>query len=170
MAKQRLGSRCLLFLQLGSGVGVFFFLFLTGLYLGMLPTALLAPLLVFWALGEVLFALGMFCVYLMSREAKHAFAGLLLVAASAFNLNQALGLWASGGLIEVAVQALAVVGVSLLLYELGRARPGSQLELAGGLIFLGVIFQIVRAPLFEAIGVILLLIGFLLASTRLGRL
>ncbi len=170
MSKQRLGSRCLLFLQLGSGVGFLFFLFLTGLYLGMLPPALLSPLLVFWALGEVLFALGMFCVYLMSREAKHAFAGLLLVAASAFNLNQALGLWPPGGLIEIAIQALAVVGVSLLFYELGRARPGSGLEVAGGLIFLGVIFQIVRAPLMEAVGVVLLLIGFLIAATRLGRL
>ena len=164
------GARCLNLLRTGSLLGFFFGLFLGAIYVNFLSTTLLKPLFLYWGLALLVMGAGMLCVYALSLKPKHAFGGMLLVASAFFSANAALGLLPSLGLLEVAVQALAIVAFSLLLYELGRDRPGSGLELAGGLVFLGVIFQILSAPLLEAIGVFLLAIGFLLASGRLARL
>ncbi len=164
------GARCLNLLRLGSLLGFFFGLFLGAVYVNFLSTALLKPLFLYWGLAQLTMGAGLLCVYALSQKQKHAFGGMLLLASAFFSANAALGVLPSLGLLEVAIQALGVVSFSLLLYELGRDRPGSGLELAGGLVFLGVIFQILSTPLLEAVGVFLLAIGFLLASGRLARL
>lgn len=165
-----LGARCLNLLRTGSLLGFFFGLFLGAIYTSFLSTTLLKPLFLYWSLALLVMGAGLLCVYALSLKPKHAFGGMLLLASAFFSANAVLGFLPSLGLLEAAIQALGVVAFSLLLYELGRDRPGSGLELAGGLIFLGVIFQIVRQPLFEALGVFLLALGFLLASGRLARL
>ena len=165
-----LGARCLNLLRTGSLFGFFFGLFLGAIYVNFLSPALLKPLFLYWSLALLVMGAGMLCIYALSLKPKHAFGGMLLLASAFFSANAALELLPSLGLLETATQALAVVAFSLLLYELGRDRPGSGLELAGGLVFLGVIFQIVRQPLLEALGVFLLALGFLLASGRLARL
>ena len=164
------GARCLNLLRTGSTLGFFFGLFMGAIYLNFLSTALLKPLFLYWSLALLTMGAGMLCVYALSLKPKHAFGGMMLLASALFSANAALGILPSLGLLEVSVQALAVVAFSLLLYEIGKDRPGSGLEAAGGLIFLGVIFQIVNAPLMEAIGVFLLAAGFLHASGRLARL
>ena len=164
------GARCLDLLRLGSMLGFFFGLFLGAIYIGFLQKGLVYPLFLYWGLAQAVMGAGLICVYRLSQKPKHAFGGMLLVASAFFSANRALELFPPLGLIEAATQALGVVSFSLLLYELGRDRPGSGLELAGGLIFLGVIFQILSAPLMEAVGVFLLALGFLLASGRLARL
>ena len=111
----------------------------------------------------------MFCIYGISGNFKHAFGGMLLVASGLLTANSVLKIFPSMGLLDIAVQALAIVSFSLLLYELGKARPGSGLEFSGGLIFLGVIFQILQNPLMEGIGTFVLAAGFLLTSDRLYR-
>ncbi len=164
------GSRCLGWLRAGSSLGFFFALLLGGIYLNMLSREMLGPLFVFWAAAELVMGIAMLCVYGLSSKPKHALGGVLLLAAAFFSLNTVFRLLPSLGLVETAVQALGLVAFSLILYELGRQRPGVGLEGAGGLIFLGVIFQILQAPLMEAAGVLLLAAGFLLASGRLARL
>ncbi len=164
------GARCLNLLRLGSLLGFFFGLFLGAVYVNFLSTALLKPLFLYWGLAQLTMGTGLLCVFALSHKQKHTFGGMLLLASAFFSANAALGILPGLGLLEVAIQALGVVSFSLLLYELGRDRPGSGLELAGGLIFLGVIFQILSAPLLEAVGVFLLAAGFLLASGRLARL
>ncbi|WP_457630004.1 hypothetical protein [Oceanithermus sp.] len=164
------GSRCLGWLGAGSTLGFFFALLLGGVYLNVLSRQMLGPLFVYWAAVELVLAGGLLCVYRLSGEAKHAFGGMLLLGAAFFSLNAVFRFLPSLGLLETAVQALGLVAFSLLLYELGRQRPATGLEGAGGLIFLGVIFQILQAPLMEAAGVFLLAAGFLLASGRLMRL
>ena len=168
--KRKDGARCLNLLRFGSVLGFLFALFLGAMYVNFLDPGLLRPLLLYWGLAKLVMGAGLICVYGLSQKPKHAFGGMLLVVSAFFSANQALGLFPGLGLLETATEALAVVSFSLLLYELGRDRPGSGLELAGGLIFLGVIFQILSAPLMEAIGVGLLGAGFLLASGRLARL
>lgn len=164
------GAQCLNLLRTGSLLGFFFGLFMGAIYIDFLSPSLLQPLFLYWGLALLVMGAGMLCVYTLSLKPKHAFGGMMLLASAFFSANAALGLLPSLGLLEVAVQALAVVAFSLLLYEIGKDRPGSGLEIAGGLIFLGVIFQILSAPLMEAIGVFLLAAGFLLASGRLARL
>lgn len=164
------GLRCLGRLRLAALLGFFFALLLGGVHVGMLDVALLGPVLLYWALVQLVMASGVLCVYGLSGSPKHALGGGLLFAGAALTFGTVSG-WFSGlGLVGVAVQALGLVAFSLLLYETGRQRPGSGLDGAGGLIFLGVVFQILQAPLMEAAGVVLLGAGFLLASARLGRL
>ncbi len=164
------GARCLSQLRLASVLGFFFGLLMGGVYINMISKELLGALFLYWAAAQVVMASGMLCVYGLSGKPKHAFGGMLLFAGALFSVNMVLGVLPPMGLIETAVQALGLVAFSLLLYEVGRQRPGSGLEGAGGLIFLGVIFQILQSPLMEAVGVFLLAAGFLLASGRLGRL
>ncbi len=150
-------------------MGFFFALFLGGVYIQLLTTALLPPIFLYWAVVQLLMAWGMFCIYRVSGNFKHVFGGMLLVSSGLITANTVLRLFPSLGLVGIAIQALGIVSFSLLLYELGKARPGTGLELSGGLIFLGVIFQILQNPLMEGIGVFLLAAGFLLTSDRLYR-
>ena len=150
-------------------MGFFFALFLGGVYIQFLSTALLPPILLYWAVVQLLMAWGMFCIYRISGNFKHVFGGMLLVSSALITANSVLKIFPSLGLVGIAIQALGIVSFSLLLYELGKARPGSGLELSGGLIFLGVIFQILQNPLMEGIGVFILAAGFLLTSDRLYR-
>ncbi len=150
-------------------MGFFFALFLGGVYIQLLTTALLPPIFLYWAVVQLLMAWGMFCIYRISGNFKHVFGGMLLVSSGLITANTVLRLFPSLGLVGIAIQALGIVSFSLLLYELGKARPGTGLELSGGLIFLGVIFQILQNPLMEGIGVFLLAAGFLLTSDRLYR-
>ncbi len=150
-------------------MGFFFALFLGGVYIQLLSTALLPPIFLYWAVVQLLMAWGMFCIYRISGNFKHVFGGMLLVSSGLITANTVLNIFPSLGLVGVAIQALGIVSFSLLLYELGKARPGTGLELSGGLIFLGVIFQILQNPLMEGIGVFLLAAGFLLTSDRLYR-
>ncbi len=163
------GSGCLGRLRLASLMGFFFALFLGAVYLQFLSVSLLPPILLYWAVVQMLLAWGMFCIYRLSGNFKHVFGGMLLVASGLITANNVLRIMPSLGLLGISIQALAIVSFSLLLYELGKARPGSGLELSGGLVFLGVIFQILQNPVMEGLGVFLLAAGFLLTSDRLYR-
>lgn len=164
------GARCLALLRLASTLGFFFSLFMAGVYLGMLTPDFVRPLVVYWSAVMLVMATGVFCVYSLSQSPKHALAVMLLVAGAAFAFGSATGLYPGLGMVGVAAQALGVVSFSLLVYELGRQRPGVGLEAAAGLIFLGTVFQILQSPLMEAAGLVILAVGFLLTSGRLVRL
>lgn len=163
------GHKCLSRLRLASLMGFFFALFLGAVYIQFLNVSLLPPVFLYWAVVQWIMASAMFCIYGISGNFKHAFGGMLLVASGLLTANSVLKIFPSMGLLDIAVQALAIVSFSLLLYELGKARPGSGLEFSGGLIFLGVIFQILQNPLMEGIGTFVLAAGFLLTGDRLYR-
>ncbi|HGY09536.1 MAG TPA: hypothetical protein ENK37_05730 [Oceanithermus profundus] len=164
------GKPCLARLRLASVLGFFFALLLAGVYLGMLGREMLGPLYLYWALAQLVMASAVLCVYRISGKPKHVMGAFLLMAGAFFTANALLGVLPVGGLLATSVQALGVVAFSLLLYEIGRQRTGTGLEGAGGLVFLGVVFQILQSPLMEMAGVFLLAAGFLLAGGRLGRL
>jgi len=72
--------------------------------------------------------------------------------------------------LTLGVEALAMTGFSLTIFDIGRIRPETNLQLAGGLIFLGVIFSMLPSGALEFAGAAALLFGLLLTATRLMRL
>ncbi len=163
--KQGLGKQCLRRLLYGLTLGFFYTIFLGGTYTGLAPVPM-EFIRVIWGITQLILAYGVFCIYQLSEDPKYVLATLLLAASSVFTLIPMIHL----GFIALAVEALAVTALSLVLYDLGKARPESGLILVGGLIFLGVIFSILNQPTMEGLGILALLIGFLLGATRLMRL
>lgn len=163
MGNQAQGSRCVRSLVYGTGLGVFYPLFLIFSVVG-LETVPPVVATLFWGVVQLILAYGAFCIYSVSRETKYALVTLLLATSAIFTLR------APHPFLANAVEALAITGVSLLLFDIGRARPETGLEWAGGLIFIGVIFSILDTPVTGFIAAVALLFGMVLAATRLMRL
>jgi len=68
----------------------------------------------------------------------------------------------------IGIEALAVTGLSLSLFDLGRATR-LDMGIPAGMIFLGVILQILQDPLMSFVGILFLAIGFYLSLKRLTR-
>ncbi len=155
-------ARCLRTLAYGLGLGFFYPLFILGttfLELGI-------PALIFqayWALVKLALAYGILCWYRVVGERKVALVGLLLILSGLFTFTSL------PQLVIFAGEALALVGLSLVLFDISKGIPALQLEIPSGLIFLGVIFYILNVPAMQTVGLAFLLLGFLLASQRLLR-
>ena len=156
------GGDCLRRLTYALGLGFFYTLFLAGGVLGLVQMPVVFVSL-YWGVAKLVMAYAVFCVYRVSRSPRHAVAGILLAASGLFSL-----LPSGKGFVVLAVEALAITALSLVLFDIGHAFPDNRLELAGGLLFLGVIFSIVGSVLMAGVGVFSLLLGFLLGTTRLA--
>ena len=66
----------------------------------------------------------------------------------------------------IGIEALAVTGLSLSLFDLGKAT-GTEMGIPSGMIFLGVILQILQNELMSYVGIVFLAIGFYLSLRRL---
>ncbi len=163
--QSRSGKRCLRWLLYGLSLGFFYTLFLGGTFTGLAPVPLTFTQFL-WGVTQLVLAYAVYCIYRLSDEFKYLLATLLLVASGIFAILPIVHL----AFIAIAIEALAVTSLSLVLYDLGKARPESGLILVGGLIFLGVIFSILNNPAMEGVGILALFIGFLLGATRLMRL
>ena len=67
----------------------------------------------------------------------------------------------------IGIEALAVTGLSLSLFDLGRATR-LDMGIPAGMIFLGVILQILQNQLMSFVGILFLAIGFYLSLKRLA--
>ncbi len=163
VTKQVQSHRCIRVLVYGTGLGIFYPLLLIFSVVG-LETVPPGVIGLFWAVVKLLLAYGTFCIYTVSRENKHALVTLLLTVSALFVV------FTPHPFLANAVEALAITGFSLVLFDIGRARPETQLEWAGGLIFIGVVFSILNTPATGFIAAVALLFGMVLAATRLMRL
>ncbi len=157
------GSKCVQILVYGTALGLFYPLILLGSYIGF-ETVPLPVAWWYWGIIKLILAYGVVCLYQINHMFKYALVAILLFVSGIFSF------YPPHPALVVGVEALAVTGFSLTLFDIGRMRPETNLQLAGGLIFLGVILSMLPAGALEFAGVAALLFGFVLAATRLMRL
>lgn len=129
------------------------------------PEVLQAIMLLVWALAKIGFAFSLVCLYQATGYVKWAIAALLL-ASSAF-LPYVLHNPESQ-IFVIGMEALAVTGLSLSLFDLGKATR-RDMGIPAGIIFLGVILQILQNQLLSFVGILFLAIGFYLSLRQLTR-
>ncbi len=115
---------------------------------------------VLWGVAQMVMGAAVICLYRHQRAARWGAVGALLI------LSGVLTLFPTSAFLSQALQALAVAGFSLVLYDLQK-YVGVPLMLPGGLIFLAVIAQIVSSPLMAFIGLALLALGAGLGLARM---
>ncbi len=157
------GTTCVRTLVFGTAMGAFYPLIVAGLYMGLesLPLAIAS---VYWGLIKAILAYAVLCLYQLNGLKKYAFVSILLFASAVFSIHPV------AYFLTMATEALALTGLSLVIFDLGRSRPASNLQLAGGLIFLGVVLSVLNAPAVEFAASVALLFGLLLTATRLMRI
>jgi len=115
-----------------------------------------------WPFAKLGFAVSLVCLYQATGHARWALAGILLALSALlpwFLTNP------ESQILLLGIEALAVTALSLSLFDLGRAANLS-LETPAGLIFLGVILQILQNPLMAFVGIVFLTFGFYLTLKR----
>jgi len=113
-----------------------------------------------WALAQVAWGVGVLCLYRRQRAARWGAVGVVLL------LSAWMSLAPTSAFLAQALQALAITGFSLVLYDVDKLT-GVPLRLPGGLIFLAVIGSLLSSPLMAFIGLAFLALGSALALMRL---
>ncbi len=130
-----------------------------------IPASIQSLNLMLWAIAKIGFAFSLVCLYQATGYTKWAIAAMLLAASAVLPYvltNHESQVFVLG------IEALAVTGLSLSLFDLGRATQ-RDLGTSAGLVFLGVILQILQSPIMAYVGIILLAIGFYLSLKQLLR-
>ncbi len=161
---------CVRWLNISLGLGFLYALALTfviSLGLAMpdlkLPDLVQGIILLVWAIAKIGFAFSWVCLYQATGYVKWAIAALLLAASA---LMPYILTNPESQVFIVGIEALAVTGLSLSLFDLGRATR-LDLGIPAGMIFLGVILQILQNQLMSFVGILFLAIGFYLSLKRL---
>lgn len=162
-------SRCLRWLNISLGLGLIYAIgLIANIALGMIISeGALSPLtqtvmLLVWSLAKLGFALSLICLYQVTSHIRWALAGLLLALSALlpwFLTNP------ESQFLVLGIEALAITGLSLSLFDLGRAT-NSALELPSGLIFLGVVLQILQNEIMSFVGIVFLAFGFYLTLKK----
>ncbi|HEY80676.1 MAG TPA: hypothetical protein G4O05_06305 [Caldilineae bacterium] len=164
--------RCVRWLNISLGLGFIYALalvFTIALSLAMpdlkVPDFVQGVILLIWAIAKIGFAFSLVCLYQSTGYLKWAIAALLLAASAImpYILTNPESL-----VFVIGIEALAVTGLSLSLFDLGRATR-LDMGIPAGMIFLGVILQILQDPLMSFVGILFLAIGFYLSLKRLTR-
>jgi hypothetical protein len=162
--------RCVKWLNISLGMGLLYALALVFfISLGLAAPDLKMPeimqllILLLWALAKIGFAFSLVCLYQATGYVKWALAALLLAASAVLPY-----LLTNPGseIFVVGIEALAITGLSLSLFDLGRATH-TDMGIPAGMIFLGVILQILQNQLMSYVGIVFLAIGFYLSLRRL---
>ncbi len=124
-----------------------------------------AWLVLLWSLTQLAMGFAVFCLYRHQRLTRWAAVAVLLVASSLLTTYPNVGT----SLLRTAVEALGVVGFSLVLYDVGKILR-QPMGTASGLIFLAVIGTLLQTPLTAFAGLVLLVLGAYLAARQLGLL
>ncbi len=103
---------------------------------------------------------GTLCLYQHQRAARWGAVGVVLVLAGVVTLFPLTDFMAH------ALQALGLVGLSLVFYDLDKVM-GVPLMFPGGLLFLAVIATVLNTPLMAFVGLALLALSGTLALMRL---
>jgi len=162
--------RCVTWLNISLGLGLLYALLLVFfISLGLaapdmpIPKAVQLSILLLWALAKIGFAFSLVCLYQATGYVKWAVAALLLAASAV--LPYVL-VHPGSEVFVIGIEALAVTGLSLSLFDLGRAT-NTEMGIPAGMIFLGVILQILQNQLMSYVGIVFLAIGFYLSLKRL---
>ncbi len=113
-----------------------------------------------WALAQAVLGVGVLCLYRRQRAARWGAVGAVLLLSAWMSLSP------TSAFLAQALQALALTGFSLVLYDVDKLT-GVPLRLPGGLIFLAVIGSLLGSPLMAFVGLAFLALGSALALTRL---
>ncbi len=113
-----------------------------------------------WAAAQAALGYAVLCLYRHQKAARWGAVGVLLLVSAFFSVAP------PSAFLSQAIQALALTGFSLVLYDIEKVA-GVRLRLAGGLIFLGVIGSILSSPLMAFVGLALMALGAGLALIRL---
>ncbi len=144
------------------GIAVFYPLFLLGGALGMgLPMHVVG---IYWGVIQLALAYSVICMYGTTKQVKLSIVGILLVASGIFSFVPV------STFLAAATEALAITGLSLVLFDLGKVFPALSMQIPSGLIFLGVIFSILSSPIMNFVGLLSLLTGMLLSSIKVGKI
>ncbi|NPA27386.1 MAG: hypothetical protein GXO36_07305 [Chloroflexi bacterium] len=115
-----------------------------------------------WSLTLLAMGFAVFCLYRHQRVVRWAVVAVLLVLASLLTSYPVLSpFWI------YTLQALGVVGFSLVMYDVGKLLR-QPLGTGSGLIFLAIISTILNSPLAAFIGMVLMILGAYLLLQRLG--
>ncbi len=162
--------RCVKWLNISLGIGLIYALamvFLISISIAApemrTPEFIHGIILFLWALAKIGFAFSLVCLYQTTGYIKWALAALLLAASAVlpYVLTNP-----DSVVFVIGIEALAVTGLSLSLFDLGRAA-NTEMGVPSGMIFLGVILQILQNELMSYIGIVFLAIGFYLSLRRL---
>jgi hypothetical protein len=162
--------RCVRWLNISLGLGLIYaiaLVFLISLNIAIpgleSPKLVQAIILFVWALAKIGFAFSLVCLYQATGYVKWALAALLLAASAIlpYVLTNP-----GSEIFVIGIEALAVTGLSLSLFDLGRAT-NTEMGIPAGMIFLGVILQILQNELMAYVGIVFLAIGFYLSLKRL---
>jgi hypothetical protein len=168
--QQEKALRCVKWLNISLGLGLVYALalvFFISLSIAApsmkMPEIIQLIILFLWALAKIGFAFSLVCLYQATGYVKWALAALLLAASA---LLPYLLTNPGAQVFVVGIEALAVTGLSLSLFDLGRAT-NTEMGIPAGMIFLGVILQILQNQLMSYVGILFLAIGFYLSLKRL---
>ncbi len=117
---------------------------------------------IYWGLVKLALVYPIMCLYQAQKKGKIAFVGILMLTSGLFSFLP------PEPFLVYATEALAITGLSLILFDFGKSFPASRMEVPGGLIFLGVIASILTTETTALVGLLLLLVGLGMASRRLG--
>lgn len=162
-------QKCVDWLNISLGVGLLYAMLLLTFFTwgfafqGTPPSVVVKIGLVIWAIAKIGFAFSLVCLYQATGYTKWALAAMLLAASAImpFVLKNP-----ESQMLVIGIEALAVTGLSLSLFDLGRATH-TALEIPAGLLFIGVILQILQNQLMALIGIAFLAMGFYLSLKRL---
>ncbi len=117
---------------------------------------------IYWGLVKLTLVYPIMCLYQAQKKGKIAFVGMLMFTSGVFSFLP------TDPFLVYTTEALAITGLSLILFDFGKTFPASKMEVAGGLIFLGVIASILTTETTALVGLLLLLVGLWMASRRLS--
>ncbi len=117
----------------------------------------------YWGVVKFLLAYAMVRGYRLTALKRLAVLGILFVMSGFFSF---FPVW---GLIGDLVEAAALGGLSLFLFDLGRAYPMLDLQTPAGLIFLGLVFTLLTDETLTLIGLLMLLLGMAMAALAVRK-
>jgi len=113
-----------------------------------------------WGLTLVGLGIGTLCLYQQQRAARWGAVGVVLI------LSGVLTVFPLTTFLAHALQALGLVGLSLVFYDLEKVF-GVPLMLPGGLLVLAVVATVLNTPLMSFVGLVLLAVSGTLALGRM---
>ena len=113
-----------------------------------------------WSIAQFLFGIGVICLYRHQRIPRWGAVGAILI------FSGIITIFPSSTFVSNAIQAIALTGFSLVLFDLEKIN-GIPLQLPGGLIFLSVVGSILSTPLMAFAGLVLLTIASFIALKRI---
>ncbi|GEM_PF-1766821 len=124
------------------------------------PLLGLPPLIawLYWGIVKLILAYALIEGYRLTGLKRVAMVGVLLAVSGLLTF---LPIWEP--LID-ALEVVSVAGLSLFLFDVGRAYPLLGLEIPAGMLFVGIVLMMLPDPTVGFVGLLLLLFGLTLSA------